>query len=345
MVRGMALHDQQEAPAVFKRRMVGGSALSAIGDTPVVRLCKVVPPDSADVLVKLEYLNPTGSYKDRMALALIEEAEKRGDLRPGMTVVEYTSGSTGSSLAFVCAIKGYPIQLVSSDAFAQEKLRAMRVFGADLMLVPSDNGKITRALIESMIRQTRQLAEREDFYWTDQFNNPDAITGYQHLGQELVDQVGGAIHAFCGGVGTAGMLVGVSRAVRRACPAACIVALEPASSAVISGRPGGSHHVEGVGVGFMPPLLMQEDYDAVRAIDEAEARAMARRLAKEEGIFAGTSTGLNVVGALQLAVELGCGHTVVTIAVDSGLKYLGGDLFQDIPNPVGPSTTSTVERP
>jgi cysteine synthase A len=310
------------------RAGVCNSTLQAIGNTPIVRLHKVVPANSADVLVKLEYFNPTGSYKDRMALAMIEEAEARGDLRPGMTVVEYTGGSTGSSLAFVCAVKGYPFKVVSSDAFAREKLQTMRVFGAELVIVPSRGGQITPDLIPRMIEEARKLAASGNTYWTNQFSNTDSLKGYEAIGRELLEQVKEPISVFCGGVGTAGMLMGISRAFRRAKSATRIVALEPASSALISTGVAGAHHVEGIGVGMVPPLLDKDFYDEARGIDEAEARQMARRLAREEGIFAGTSSGLNVVGALQLARELGPGHTVVTVAVDTGLKYLAGDLYE-----------------
>ncbi|HLN13891.1 MAG TPA: cysteine synthase family protein [bacterium] len=307
---------------------VRASILDTIGGTPVVSLNKIVPPGSAHVLVKLEYFNPTGSYKDRMALAMIEEAEARGDLRPGMTVVEYTGGSTGSSLAFVCAVKGYRFKVVSSDAFASEKLQTMRAFGADLDLVPSEGGQITKALIEEMIARARAFAASPDVYWTDQFRSTDSVKGYEGIGRELVQQVGGPIDAFCGGVGTAGMLMGVARALRASGSGARIVALEPASSAVISTGVSGAHRIEGTGVGFVPPLLNREFYDDARGIDEAEARRTARRLARDEGIFAGTSSGMNVAGALQLAKELGPGRVVATVAVDSGLKYLAGDLFE-----------------
>jgi cysteine synthase A len=308
---------------------VATSTLDAFGATPLVRLNRVVPEGCAKVVVKLEAFNPTGSYKDRMALAMIEGAERRGELRPGMTVVEYTGGSTGSSLAFVCAVKGYKLRIVTSDAFAPEKLATMRAFGAELTIIPSPSGKITPDLIPSMIAEAKRIAETEGAYWTDQFNNTDSVEGYRRIGDELLRQFDGPIDAFCAGVGTGGMLVGVSRALREAGCAARIVALEPASAAVIStGRPG-AHHVEGVGVGFVPPLLTPGSYDEARGIDEGEARQMARRLARKEGIFAGTSTGLNVVGALRLARELGPGQTVATVACDSGLKYLHGDLFTD----------------
>jgi cysteine synthase len=311
-----------------KPPQVRSSILQTIGNTPVVRLQKVVPPASADVLVKLEYFNPTGSYKDRMALAMIEEAEARGALRPRMTIVEYTGGSTGSSLAFVCAVKGYAFKVVSSDAFAREKLQTMRAFGAELTIVPSQGGKITPDLIPRMIEEARKLAAAEGTYWTNQLHNTDVLKGYEHIGQELLEQVDGPIHAFCGGVGTAGMLMGVARALRQANSQARIVALEPATSAVISIGKAGTHHVEGIGIGFVPPLLDNAYYDEARGIDEEEARQMARRLAQEEGIFAGVSSGLNVAGALHVARELGPGHTVVTVAVDTGLKYLAGDLYE-----------------
>lgn len=311
------------------------SVLDAIGNTPLVQLQKMVPAESADVWVKLEYFNPTGSYKDRMALAMIEEAEKRGDLRPGMRVVEYTGGSTGSSLAFVCAVKGYPFTVVSSDAFAQEKLRTMQALGADLVLVPSHGGMITPDLIPRMMARAREIAADGDAYWTNQFHNADMVTGYLDIGRELVAQTPGPIHAFCGAVGTAGMLVGTAKGLRESGSEAGIVALEPSSSPVLSGGEAGAHHVEGIGVGFHPPLLDPSTYDAARSVDEKEARDTARRLAREEGIFTGVSSGLNVAGALEVARELGAGHTVVTVAVDSGLKYLSSDLFEGARDQVG----------
>ena len=307
---------------------LSSSTIQTIGNTPIVQLQKIVPPNSADVLIKLEYFNPTGSYKDRMALAMILEAEKRGDLHPGMTVVEYTGGSTGSSLAFVCAVKGYNFKVVSSDAFAKEKLDTMRAFGAELEIVASQNGQITPDLIPRMIRRAKDIAQADNTYFTDQFNNRDSIKGYKQIGHELLQQIQNPISAFCGGVGTAGMLMGVSQALREAKTQTRIIALEPATSSVISAGKAGTHHIEGIGVGFVPPLLDKDSYDEARGVNETQAREMARRLTREEGVFSGISTGLNVVGALQLAQELGPGHTVVTVAVDSGLKYLSGDLYK-----------------
>jgi len=300
------------------------SVLSAIGNTPVVRLRKLGDAGSADVIVKLEYYNPTGSYKDRMALAMIECAEERGTLRAGMRVIEYTGGSTGSSLAMVCSVKGYPFVALSSEAWSAEKLLTMRAFGADVRLFPSEGGKITPGLIQTLRAEAERLSAEPGTYYTNQFNNRDAITGYRGIGTELLAQAG-KISAYCGGVGTAGMLAGVSEALKPG--GTRIIALEPETSPMITAGHGGPHHVEGIGAGFLPPHLRADVYDEARAINEDEARAMARRLAREEGIFAGTSTGLNVVAALKIARELGPGHTVATVAVDSGLKYLAGDLF------------------
>lgn len=305
------------------------STLQTIGNTPVVQLGKIVPAGAADVFVKLEYFNPTGSYKDRMALAMIEEAERRGDLRPGMTVVEYTGGSTGSSLAYVCAVKGYPFRVVSSDAFAREKLNTMEAFGAELHIVRSKGGKVTPDLTPRMIRQAEILAAEDGTYFTNQLHNADSIKGYRQIGKELAQQLDGRIDLFCGMVGTAGMLMGVSQALREANPDVRIVALEPATSAVISGQEAGTHGVEGTGIGWIPPLLDDSLYDEARPVDEAEGRAMARRVAREEGIFTGISSGLNILAALQLAAELGEGHRVATVAVDTGLKYLSGNLYSE----------------
>ena len=304
------------------------SVLQAIGNTPVVRLRKVVTPAMADVLVQLEYYNPTGSYKDRMALAKIEGAEARGELRPGMRVVEWTGGSTGSSLAMVCAIKGYRFTPISSDGFAHEKLQTMRLFGSDLEIFPAEGGKLVPELYQRMKRRAEELAKEQGTFYTDQFHNVDAIRAYMGIGKELVEQAGNGLAAYCGGVGTAGMLVGVSRALKEAGCKARIVALEPASSPALTTGKGGPHRVEGIAAGFRPPHLQDGDFDEVRTVEESAAREMARRLAREEGIFAGTSSGLNVTAALQLAQELGRGCTVATVAVDTGFKYLAGDLYQ-----------------
>jgi cysteine synthase A len=304
------------------------SVLHAIGGTPLVRLERLAAPGGADVVVKLESANPTGSYKDRMALAMIEGAEARGALKPGMRVVEYTGGSTGSSLAMVCAAKGYRFVALSSDAFAREKLTTMKAFGAEVRIVPSDGGNVTPALFERFRKEIAVLAAEPGTFWTDQFHNEDAIGGYQGIGRELLEQTGGRIDAFCGAVGTGGMLRGVWRALRTAGSRARVVALEPASSPALTEGRAGAHRVEGIGTGSVPPHLKDRPFDEARAIDEQEARATARELARVEGLLVGTSSGLNVAAALALARELGPGKTVATVIVDTGLKYLAGDLFE-----------------
>ena len=303
------------------------SVLKTIGNTPVVKLQRLVEPGSADVVVKLEYFNPTGSYKDRMALAMIEGAERRGTLKAGMRVIEYTGGSTGSSLAMVCAMKGYQFHPLSSDAFSEEKLNTMRAFGADLEVIKSDGGKVTPALFDAFKARIAELQKEPNTFWTDQFNNDDALDGYAGIGRELAAQVG-RVDAFVGAVGSAGMLMGVARALKEAGCNAKIVALEPAASPLLTQGKGGPHRVEGTAPGFWPPHLKKGSYDEARAIDEEHGRAIARRAAREEGIFAGTSSGVNIAAALDLARELGPGKVVATVAVDTGLKYLAGDLYK-----------------
>lgn len=302
-------------------------ALGAIGNTPLVRLEHLTTPDMAEVWVKIESANPTGSYKDRMAVAMIEQARRRGALRPGQAVVEYTGGSTGSSLAFVCAISGHPLRIVTSDAFAAEKLDTMRALGADLDVVASPDG-IHPGLIREVMTRAHDIAEREGAYPTDQFTNRDMVIGYREMGTEIVAQVDGDIDAFCTYIGTAGCYLGVTQVLSDHHPAVLRVGIEPAESAVLSGRPAGTHRIEGGGVGFVPPLLSLDDLDRVETVSTDESMAMARRAARIEGIFSGPSTGANLVVALRLAAELGPGRRVVTIQCDSGLKYLAGDLHR-----------------
>jgi cysteine synthase len=302
--------------------------LAAIGATPVVRLVRLVEPGMAAVWVKMEAANPTGSYKDRMALAMIEEAERAGRLAPGQTVVEYTGGSTGSSLAFVCAITDHPLHIVTSDAFADEKRRTMEAFGAKVEIVPSPSG-ITPDLIPRMRARAAEVAVEIGAFQTDQFRNADMVAGYLRLGQELVEQVPGPIDALCLYVGTAGCFLGVGQALRAAHPGVRRVAVEPAESAVLSGGRPGTHRIEGGGAGFWPDLLGDDDVDEVIAVATDDAFAMARRAAREEGLFSGPSTGANLIASLALARRLGPGHQVVTIQVDSGLKYLGGGVYSD----------------
>ena len=300
--------------------------LGAIGDTPVVRVSRIVEPGMAEVWVKLEAANPTGSYKDRMALAMIEGAERSGRLQPGQTVVEYSGGSTGSSLAFVCSVKGYPLRIVSSDAFALEKIRTMRAFGAEVELIPSPEG-ITPTLIPSMQARAAEIAAETGAYQTDQFNNTDMVEGYRALGEELLEQLDGRIDAIAIYVGTAGCYLGVTRALRDRLPAIHRVAVEPSESAVLSGRPPGTHRIEGGGTGFVPPQLSLDEVDEVVTVSTADAQAMARRAARDEGVWSGPSSGANMTAALAVARRLGAGARVATIQVDSGLKYLSGELY------------------
>jgi len=302
--------------------------LETIGGTPIVRLRRIPGDKSADVWVKLEGGNPTGSYKDRMALAMVEAAEASGRLGSGVSFLECTGGSTGSSVAFVCAAKGHPFTVISSDAYAREKLDSMRAFGAQVLVEPSVDGLVTPDLWPRMMARADQLVETGRYLYLDQFRNPAAPVGYERMGEEILGQISAPIDAVCGAVGTAGMIMGVGSTVRRAWPDARIVALEPDTSAVLSGGPPGAHGIDGTAAGFVPPLFDRAIVTDVRALPETEARAMCRRLAAEEGIFAGTSTGLNVLAALELAEEVGSGGTVVTTACDTGFKYLDGPLYQ-----------------
>ena len=302
--------------------------LGSIGNTSLVRLKKVVSPDCADVLVKLEWENPTGSLKDRMARAVIERAERDGRLEPGDTVVEYTGGSTGASLALVCAAKGYRIRIVTSDAFSREKLDQMTALGAELTLVPSEGGRTTRKLILDMIEAARALSREPHTYWTDQLNNHDSIAGYHQLGEEIWEQADGQVDAFVHCVGTGASLRGVATVLKGHEPGVRIVAVEPAESSVLLGGQPGPHKIEGVGIGYTPPLWEPGLVDEVQAVGTEDAKAMTRRLAREEALFAGTSSGANVVAALRVAERLGPGAKVVTLMVDSGLKYLGTDVYK-----------------
>ena len=301
--------------------------LSSIGRTPLVQLCRVVPTGSARVLVKLESHNPTGSMKDRMALAVVQRAVADGRLPPGGTLVEYTGGSTGTSLAFVCAALGFRATLVSSDAFSREKRDHMRALGATVVEVPSDGGRTTKELIQRMIARAAELSAAPDAFYADQFNNPDAAAGYAPLADEAASQTGGRFDAFVQSVGTAQCIKGVAEALRARDRRTRVVAVEPAESPVLSGGAPGAHKIEGVGPGFVAPMWRPDLADEIIGVSTEDAKAMTRRLAREEAIFAGTSTGANVVAALRVAARLDPDASVVTIACDSGLKYLSTDVF------------------
>ena len=296
--------------------------LATIGGTSLLALRKVVPGNGARILLKLEAENPTGSMKDRMALAMIEEAEADGRLGPGGFVVEYTGGSTGVSLALICAVKGYPLRIVTSDAFAREKLEHMRILGAELEIVKSDGGAMTEKLTREMVEAARVIAEAPGSYWTDQLTNTAPIGAYRRMADEIWEQTGGRVDAFVQSVGTAGSLRGVGEGLREREGRVHIVAVEPDESAVLSGDEPGAHKIDGVGAGFVVPLWREGLADRIERVSTEEAAAMAKRLAREEGLFGGTSTGSNVVAALRVAEELGSGATVVTLMCDTGMKYL-----------------------
>ena len=296
--------------------------LDAIGGTSLIRLRKVVPRGSAEVFAKLEWENPTGSLKDRMARAVIERAEADGRLVPGGTVVEYTGGSTGTSLALVCAAKGYRLRIVTSDAFSAEKREHMAALGAELTVIPSEGGFTTKQLILDMVEAARALSREPNTFFVDQLGNRDSVAGYYPLGEEIWSQTGGEIDAFVHCVGTAASSLGVATVLKRRKPSVEIVVVEPAESSVLLGGPPRPHHIEGVGIGYIPPLWDPTLVDHILPVGTAEAMAMARRLAREEALFAGTSSGANVVAALAVAARLGPRARVVTLMVDSGLKYL-----------------------
>ena len=302
--------------------------LDAIGNTSLIQLRGVVPPRSAQILAKLEWENPTGSIKDRMALGVISRAEGDGRLKPGDTVVEYTGGSTGTSLALVCAAKGYPIRIVTSDAFSQEKRDHMVALGAELTLVPSEGGLTTKKLILDMIEAARELSRAPRTYFTDQLNNHDSIAAYYPLAEEIWNQTNGEIDAFVHCVGTGASSRGVATVLKRLKPSIEIVVVEPAESAVLSGGQAGPHKIEGVGIGYTPPLWDPSLVDEIRPVKTDDAKAMSRRLAREEALFAGTSSGANVVAALGVAERLGPGRRVVTLMADTGLKYMSTDVYR-----------------
>jgi len=305
------------------------TVLDAIGNTPMAELRKVVPPGCARIVVKLEWGNPTGSMKDRMARAAIEGAERDGRLRPGGTVVEATMGTTGISLALVCAAKGYGLHIVFSDAFSDEKRRTMQAYGATVEDVSSVNGGITEGLVKAMQARAHELSAKPMHWWCDQLTNKDAINGYLPMGEEIWTQTGGRVDAFVHGVSTAHSIQGVARALREHQPTLHVAAVEPAESAVLSGQPSGSHKIEGIGIGYVPPLWEPDAVNEILTVSTEDAKAMARRLAREEGLFAGASSGANVVAAIRLGRRLGPGATVATILVDSGLRYVSTDVFRD----------------
>jgi len=308
--------------------IIGTNILQAIGNTSLVQLRNVVPPGCAKIFVKLEWENPTGSMKDRMAQAMISRAEEDGRLKPGDTIVEYTGGSTGISLALICVAKGYRLHIVTSDAFSQDKLKQMSAFGAELTVVPSEGGLTTKKLILEMIAAAKEINKKPHTYWTDQLNNYDSISGYHPLAEEIWNQTDGKLDAFVQCVGTAASSRGVATVLKRYNPKLKLVVVEPGESAVLSGGQAGPHKIEGVGIGYTPPLWDPSLVDEIIPVNTENAKDMARRLAREEGLFAGTSSGANVVAAIRVAERLGPDARIATLMVDSGLKYLSTDFYR-----------------
>ena len=303
--------------------------MKAIGNTPLIKLEHLSEPGCADIFVKYEGANPTGSMKDRMALSMVEGAERRGQLKPGGKVVDYTGGSTGSSLAMVCATRGYKAYFVSSDAFAKEKLQTMKAFGAELEIFPSENGKITAKLIDSMVARARELSEEPNTFWTDQFNNVDNRNAYHGMAREIIGSLGNTIDEFIMGVGTGGAFSGNAEILKAQIPGIRCIAIEPFNVRALSGGDiSGSHKLEGIGTGFVPAICRLDLADEIIAVKDEDAMETARKLARHEGIFGGTTSGANVWAAIRRARIIGAGKKIVTLVVDSGLKYLNGELYK-----------------
>jgi cysteine synthase A len=303
--------------------------MKGIGKTPLIKLERLSEPGCAEIFVKFEGANPTGSMKDRMALSMIEGAERSGELKPGGTVLEYTGGSTGSSLAMVCAVKGYQARFVSSDAFAEEKLQTMRAFGATLELIPSENGLITAKLIDSLVRRARELSKIPNTFWTDQFNNTDNRNAYHNMAREIIDVLGKEVDEFIAGVGTGGCFSGNSEVFKNEVPGIRCIPVEPLNVRSLSGGDtSGTHKLEGIGAGFIPSICRMDLADEIISVSDEDAYETTRKLARMEGIFGGTTSGANVWAAIQRSRIIGSGKRIVTIICDSGLKYLNSDLYR-----------------
>ena len=303
--------------------------MSAIGNTPLVKLTTLITSDMADVYVKFEGANPTGSMKDRMALSMIKGAERRGDLQPGSKVVEYTGGSTGSSLAMICAMRGYQAHFVSSDGFAEEKLQTMRAFGATVEIIPAKNGVLDAHVIDRMIARTKELIDQPDTFWPDQVNNLDNKLGYHAMAQEILNELGTEIDEFVMAVGGGGCISGNSEVLKEYIPDLRVTAVEPLHVQNISGGDtSGKHKLEGIGLSFIPSILRRDLIDDVIAVSDQDAFQTARDLARHEGVFGGITSGANVWAALQRAKVIGKDKTIVTVVIDSGLRYLNSDLYR-----------------
>jgi len=302
--------------------------LSSIGNTPLIKLNKVVSKNSSEVWLKLESVNPTGSHKDRMAVSVLINAMKNGALKPDDTVIEYTGGSTGTALAFVSAVLGLKFVAIFSDAFSKTKQQSIEAYGAEVVVEQSINGQVTPELIKRMKDHAYKLSENPKSFYVDQFGSPYVRIGYRTLGNEIVEQLNGELDVFCASVGSGGVLMGTFDGMIELQSNIDLIALEPTQSPFLTKGFGGPHKVEGIGVGFEPPFLDRSKITEIRAIDQVKAFNMCRRLAREEGVFCGGSTGLNVVAALEIAKEIGSGKRVVTLACDNGIKYLGEHIYK-----------------
>ena len=301
----------------------------AIGNTPLIKLTHLPGPHSADIYVKWEGANPTGSMKDRMALSMIEGAERRGELKAGGRVVEYTGGSTGSSLAMVCATRGYKAHFVSSNGFSEEKLQTMRAFGAEVEIVHAKGGVLTADVINRMIARAKERADEPNAFWPDQVNNMDNKLGYHGMAHEILAQIDGPVDAFVMAAGGGGCISGNAEVLKENNPDTQIVAVEPYYVRNLSGGDtGGTHKLEGIGLSFIPSIMRRDLFDDVVPVTDEDAYWGARSMAQKEGVIGGVTSGANIWAALQRARALGPGKKVVTVIIDSGLRYLNGDLYR-----------------
>jgi len=302
------------------------SILDLIGNTPMVKLRKVAEKGSADIFAKLEMFNPGGSVKDRIALNMVEQAEKKGLLRPGSLIVEPTSGNTGIGLAIVGRVKGYKVILAMPEGTSQERIQILQSFGAEVVLTPAKEG------MTGAVEKAREIvAGQKDAFMPQQFTNPDNPAMHRKTtAKEILKDTGGNIDAFVAGVGTGGTITGVGEVLKKHNPKIRIIAVEPKNSAVLSGGKAGPHMIQGIGAGFVPEVLDRSLIDEILTADDQEAYQMAKRLSREEGIFAGLSCGAACVGALKVAKQLGAGKTVVVLFPDSGERYLSMEPYFNI---------------
>ena len=303
---------------------VADNVLELIGSTPLIKLNRIRGGRVARILAKLELANPGGSVKDRIGLSMVEAAERNGYLKKGTTIVEPTSGNTGIGLALVAAVKGYKLILVMPDSMSIERRKLFQAYGAKIVLTPGSQGML------GAVRKAEELVRgRGDYFMPQQFNNPaNPQIHYKTTGEEIWKQTRGRIDAFVAGVGTGGTVTGVGRLLKRKKPGIKIVAVEPEGSAVLSGGKPGTHKIQGIGAGFIPEVLERDLLDGVIKVKEEDAKRMAKRLAREEGLLVGISSGANVWASLQVAKKLGKGKTVVTVLADTGERYLSTDLFK-----------------